>query len=172
MGSFLSLPILIIAAAIQASVVPQIRLLGGGPELVFLLVVAWSINAEIEESVVWAFIGGIAYDLLSAAPTGATTLGLLVVVFAVSGLGRQVFRIGFFMMIGIVLFGTFVQQIIFVGVLLFAGRSVSILFDLAYVVAPTMLYNLLLIWPAYWFARRMQRRFVTSRRRVLSSRPE
>lgn len=158
MGNFLSLPVLLVAAALQASVVPQIRLLGGGPDLVFLLVLAWSINADIEESVVWAFVGGIAYDLLSAAPTGATTLGLLLVVFAVSGLGRQVFRIGFFLLIGLVLAGTLVQQLVFVFVLLFAGHSVNILFDLAYVIAPTMFYNLLFIWPVYWFVRRTQRR--------------
>lgn len=171
MGSFLSLPVMIVLAAIQASVVPQIRLLGGGPELVFLMVLAWSINADLEEGVVWAFIGGIAYDLLSAAPTGATTLGLLVVVFAVSGLGRQVFRIGFFLLIGLVLAGTLVQQLVFVGVLLFAGRTISIPFDLAYVIAPTMFYNLLLIWPTYWFARRLQRRFAPPRRQISLNNP-
>lgn len=167
MGSLIGFIVLGVAAALQASLVPQIRLLGGGPDLVFLLVLAWSIHARTEESVAWAFIGGIAYDLLSAAPTGATTLGLLLVVFVVGGLGQQVYRIGFFLMIGLVLAGTLVQQAIFVGVVLFAGHAVSPLFDLAYVIAPTMLYNLLFIWPVYWFVRRIQRRLDRRLDRIL-----
>ncbi|HRF94610.1 MAG TPA: rod shape-determining protein MreD, partial [Aggregatilineales bacterium] len=65
MGNFLSFPILIVAAILQATFMPQIRLLGGSPDLVFLVVLAWSINAELDSSVLWAFVGGISLDLLS-----------------------------------------------------------------------------------------------------------
>jgi len=158
MGNFLSIPILAIAAALQAGFVFQIRLLGGGPDLVFLLVIAWSINSEIEEAVVWAFVGGICVDLLSAAPTGASVFGLLIMVFAVSGIGRQVYRIGIIVMAGLVLVGTIIHQIMFMIIITLAGYKVVWLTDLAYIVAPTALYNLLLIWPTYWFVRRLQRR--------------
>lgn len=158
MGRFLSVPFLIIAAALQASFVPQIRLLGGGPDLVFLLVVAWSINSELEEGVVWAFVGGIAQDLLSAAPSGSSVMGLLVLVFAISGLGRQVYRIGIATLIGLVLAGTLAQQIILMIILALSGFRVEWLTDFSYVVAPTIFYNLILIWPVYWFVRVVQRR--------------
>ena len=64
MGNFLSIPLLGVAAALQASLMPQIRLLGGEPDLVFLLVIAWAINRELEDGVIWAFVGGILLDLL------------------------------------------------------------------------------------------------------------
>ena len=38
MGSFLSLPVLILVASIQASVTPHIRFWDGAPDLVFLFV--------------------------------------------------------------------------------------------------------------------------------------
>lgn len=158
MGRFLSVPFLIIAAALQASFVPQIRLLGGGPDLVFLLVLAWSINSELEEGVVWAFVGGIAQDLLSAAPSGSSVMGLLILVFAISGLGRQVYRIGFVTLIGLVLVGTLVQQIILMIILALSGFRIEWLTDLSFVVAPTIFYNLIFIWPVYWFVRIVQRR--------------
>lgn len=158
MGRFLSVPFLIIAAALQASFVPQIRLLGGGPDLVFLLVLAWSINSELEEGVVWAFVGGIAQDLLSAAPSGSSVMGLLILVFAISGLGRQVYRIGFVTLIGLVLVGTTVQQIILMIILALSGFRIEWLTDLSFVVAPTIFYNLIFIWPVYWFVRIVQRR--------------
>lgn len=158
MGRFLSLPILALAAALQASLMPQIRLLGGAPDLVFLLVLAWSIHAELEEGVIWAFAGGIMQDLLSAAPTGTSVLGLLLLVFAISGLGQQVYRIGFALMTGLVLAGTLMQQIVVMLVLSASGFRIEWLTSITYVTAPTMFYNLVLIWPTYWFVRRLQRR--------------
>lgn len=160
MGNFLSLPVLMIAAALQASFVPQIRLLGGGPELVFLLVLAWAINTDLEEGVVWAFVGGILQDLLSAAPTGTSTFSMLLVVFAISGLGQQVYRIGIFLLMGLVLFGTLLQQITTMLILAINGFPIDWVTNLAFVTAPTIIYNLVFIWPIYWFVRRIQRRLV------------
>ena len=158
MGNFLSIPILAIAASLQASFVPQIRLLGGGPDLVFLLVLAWAINSRLEDGVVWAFVGGIMLDLLSFNPTGTSVLGMLLVVFAISGLGQRVYRIGFFLLVGLVLIGTVLQQLLVMFVLALSGYPVDWPVGLTYVIAPTIFYNLILIWPVYWFVRRLWRR--------------
>lgn len=157
MGRFLSLPILIIAAALQVSFVPQIRLLNGGPDLVFLLVISWAINADLEESVIWAFVGGISLDLLSAAPTGTSVMGMLLVVFAISGIGRQVYRTGFVVLVGMVLAGTLLQQLLIMIILWLVGWNINWIADISTIVAPTIFYNLLLILPVYLFVRRIQR---------------
>lgn len=158
MGNFLSIPILALAAILQASVVPQIRLLGGGPDLVFLLVLAWAINANLESGVTWAFVGGIMQDLMSAAPLGTSAMGLLLLVFAISGLGQQVYKIGFVMLVALVLFGTLAQQILIMLVLTFSGFTMQWGHNLTFVIAPTILYNLVLIWPVYWLILRLQQR--------------
>ena len=156
MSNFFSIPLLAIAAALQASIVPQIRLLGGGPDLIFLIVLAWAINADLEDSVLWAFAGGIMQDLMSAAPVGSSVLGMLLLVFAISGLGQQVYRIGFTLLVGLVLAGTLLQQIIVMVILSISGFSIDWLGAAPYVVAPTVLYNLVFIWPIYWIMRQLQ----------------
>ena len=158
MGNFLSIPILAIAASLQASFVPQIRLLGGGPDLVFLLVLAWAINSKLASAVIWAFAGGIMLDLLSYNPTGTSVLGMLLLVFAISGLGQRVYRIGFFLLVGLVLIGTLLQQLLVMFVLTLSGFPVDWSVGLTYVMAPTIFYNLVLFWPIYWFIRRLWRR--------------
>lgn len=163
MGNFLAIPILLVAVILQATVVPQIRLLGGGPDLVFLTILAWSINARLEESVVWTFTGGILQDLLSAAPTGTSVFGMLIVVFGVSGIGSQVYRIGFLLLAGSVFVGTLIKQMSAYFVLTLAGFSIDWLVTLGYVLVPTLIYNLVLIWPVYWVLRGIQRRFTSSR---------
>ena len=158
MGNFLSIPILALAAALQATFVPQIRILSGGPDLVFLLVIAWSINSRLEDGVIWAFAGGIMLDLLSYTPTGASVLGLLCIVFAIYALERRVYRIGFVLMVGVILVGTFWQQWVALLVLALSGFSVNWALALTAVIIPTIFYNLVLFWPTYWFVRRLQKR--------------
>ena len=160
MGNWLSLPILALAAMLQASFVPQIRILGGVPDLVFLFVLAWSIHMPLEAGVTWAFVGGILQDLLSAAPTGTSTLGMILAVFGVSLVHRQVYGVGVAVIAALVLVGTLVQQIMLMLILSMSGYTINPIESFSYVVVPTIAYNLVFILPIYWFVRRLQKRYI------------
>ncbi len=168
MGSFLALPILMLAAAVQASVVPQIRFWDGAPDLVFLLVLAWSVYAPLEESVTWALLGGIMQDLLSVAPIGLSSVGLVIMVFAVHSLSRQLHQVGLIWLAGLTLAGTLFQQMLVW--LLFAVLDFTMNFvdDFSFVMIPSIIYNFALIWPVYLFVRLIQRLLVTPARRMVS----
>lgn len=167
MGSFLSIPVLVIATILQATLMPQIAVLGGRPDLVFLTVILWSINAPLETGVVWAMVGGVMLDLLSAAPTGTSIVGMILIVFAVNALKDQIYSLNLMLVMGIIGVGTIFQQIIIMIILSLTGFTVLFIESLGYVVLPTMVYNLVFALPVYWFVRRMQRRFTEPRRRVL-----
>ena len=167
MGSFISIPILALAAALQASVVPQFSILGGRPDLIFMLTIAWALNSSLEEGVVWAFAGGILKDLLSAVPTGTSVVGLLILVFGVHFVRQQIYRVSFISLVWITLLGSFFQQITILVIMFLTGFQPAYLStqgleplstDLTYVIFPTMVYNLALMFPLYWFVRRIQKR--------------
>jgi len=165
MGTFLSLPILALAAALQASVMPQISILGGQPDLVFLLVISWALNTSLEQGVTWAFVGGILKDLLSAAPLGTSTFGLVIIVFAIHTLRRQLYSVGIFTLIWVTVLGTFFQQITVMLLLAALGgyapaqRGFSpFIQTITTIILPIVFYNLILILPIYAFIRRIQRR--------------
>jgi rod shape-determining protein MreD len=158
MAAFLSFPILMFAAVLQATLLPQFRLGGGAPDLVYLLVLAWAINAPLQNGVLWAFVGGIFLDLFSVYPLGTSSFGMLLVVFALSGLGEQVYRVGFFALIALGLVGTVVQQLCIMGVLTLTGHGVDWQYGLTEIIPFTLLYNGLLIIPVYGFVRGVQRR--------------
>lgn len=157
MGVFLGLPILALAAVAQSTFAPQIQLLGGRPDLVFLLVLCWSINTSLDSAVAWAMIGGILQDLLSGLPTGTSALGMVPLVFGINNLSHQVYRVGFVLLVGLVIVGTVFKQFVELVILLLMGRSLSLI-EIGYVVFPTLFYNLVFVWPIYWFVRRIQRR--------------
>lgn len=158
MGTYWGIPLIALAVILQATFMPQIRILGGEPDLVFLLTLSWTINGRLEQGVAWSFIGGIAEDLLSAAPTGASVLGLLALVFGIEQLKQQVYNIGFLMIIGIVIAGTVLDKLIYMLVVALSGFTIYPLESLTYVILPTIAYNLLFIGPVYWVVRRIQRR--------------
>src|ERR687884_269698 len=80
------LAILPLAAIVQGTALD--RALGGPrPDLVLLLVLAWSMLRGAAEGTVGGIIGGLALDLLSAAPFGLHT-GLLALIGTVTALGE------------------------------------------------------------------------------------
>ncbi len=167
MGSYLSLPLLILAVAIQSGMAPQLRILGGAPDLVFLFVLAWSVHARLEEGVTWALVGGILEDLLSVTPVGTSSIGLIIMVFVINQLSAQVYTISFLLLAVFTVAGTLFQQVINYILLFLAGGQIDMLADLSYVIIPTIVYNFIFIWPVYWFLRWFQRRFASNRRITL-----
>lgn len=71
------------AALIQGSVIPVLAIGGARPNMPLLVAASWSLAAGAGEAVWWAFLGGIAADLLSGGPLGAFALALLPPVTAV-----------------------------------------------------------------------------------------
>src|SRR5690349_5435650 len=121
MGSFLSLPIMMLVAALEVTVMPQISFLGGRPDLVLLVVISWALNSTLEQAVLWAFIGGICKDLLSSAPLGTSIVGLILIVFAINAIREQLFSVGIFTLIWVSLIGTVIQEFSILVILLLTG---------------------------------------------------
>jgi rod shape-determining protein MreD len=77
------------AALLQGSVVPFIAIAGARPNLVVLAAASWAVTAGAREAVWWAFLGGLAADLLSGGPLGALAIAGLVPVAALALTERQ-----------------------------------------------------------------------------------
>ena len=84
----LAIAIPLAAALLQSAVVPFISVGGARPNLPFLVAGSWSLAAGAREAVWWAFVGGLAADLLSGGPLGAFAVASLPPVAAV-GLGER-----------------------------------------------------------------------------------
>jgi rod shape-determining protein MreD len=76
--------LLILAALVQATLSPYLKVSGVHPDLVLLLVISWTVLRGLEEGATWALIGGLSLDFLSGAPFGVFSLSLLGVAFLAS----------------------------------------------------------------------------------------
>ena len=173
MGRYLALPILGLSAALTASVVPHVidvfvALIGsfapalggsrGQLSLVMLFVLCWSVHADLTESLIWALVGGLALDLLSALPLGASSIALVLMAFAVNSAARQLLRVRLLFLAAITPLATLFLAAWTLGALALLGYSYDILAYARWTLLPTMLINLLAVLPLYGLTRILQRR--------------
>jgi rod shape-determining protein MreD len=81
-----------VAALLESTVVPYLRLGDAQPHLVFVLAVVVTVVGGFDRGLVWAFVGGLLLDILTQRPLGVSAFGLLVCVGGVAGLGRLLSR--------------------------------------------------------------------------------
>jgi rod shape-determining protein MreD len=79
----LAIVVPLVAALLQGTVVPFVVVAGARPNLVVLAAASWGVVAGPREAIWWAFLGGLAMDLLSGGPVGALALAALLPVAAI-----------------------------------------------------------------------------------------
>ncbi len=164
MGHWLSIPILGFAAILGSTFVPQIRVFGGQPDLVLLLVVSWAIVSPLEEAITWAFVGGIFADLLSAAPTGTSVIGMIFVAFLIDRIKNQLISVNLLILVGFTLIAVAVQWVSQSVIIAFSGYAIRPFEQFFYTLLPAAVYNVVFVIPTYLFIRRVKQGFTPRRR--------
>lgn len=84
----LALVVPLVAALLQGAVAGLITVGGAFPSMPVLAAASWSVATGAREGLWWAFVGGLATDVLSAGPLGAFTVAVLPGTLVV-GLGER-----------------------------------------------------------------------------------
>lgn len=173
MGRYLSIVVLGLAAALSASFLPQfiafaVALLSnftpilnnsrGQLSLVMLLVICWSLRSSLAEGFVWALVGGIMLDLLSTLPIGASSAALVLIVFAINSVARQLLRLRILFLLAVTTLATVFMTAYTIAALFLLGNSYDIPSLTRLMLLPTLFYNLAAVLPLYALVRMAQRR--------------
>lgn len=82
-----------VTAIIELTVSPYLRVGNAQPHFVFVFAVVWTVAMGLESGLTWAFVGGIALDVLAERPLGASSFALIVSVGATAVLARLLVRL-------------------------------------------------------------------------------
>ncbi len=148
MAYIVGIPILVILAIIQATVLPSLRLLDGAPDLILLALVAWALTRRPRQAMAGALIGGVLIDMLSGLPLGATAIVMVLVIFLVSQTVGRFWEAHLLMPLTTVLWSSLLYHALSLAVLLALGRSLDLGFALGRVILPSTFLNLVLALPA------------------------
>jgi rod shape-determining protein MreD len=142
---YLVVPLLVIIAILQTSVVSRLTVWGVFADLPVLVVVSWSLLRGAREGVIWGFVAGVTVDLLSGAPFGAATLSLMAVGF-LSGLGRSsVFGAHVVFPVVMTFLATIVYNVLFLLIVFISGETVVWLDSLYRIILPSAVLNAVLM---------------------------
>ena len=159
MTIYLVVPLLVVVAILQSTVVSHFQIWGVFADLPLLVVASWGLLRGPREGLIWGFIAGLTVDLFSGAPFGAATFGLMAAGF-LSGLGQStVFRSQFFLPLLAVLLATIVYDILFLLVVWISGYPVSWLDSLFHLILPSAVLNAVLTPVVFVIMRWLNTRF-------------
>jgi len=82
-----------VAAIVELTVTPYLRVGDAQPHLVFVFAVVWTVAVSLDSGLVWAFVGGLALDTLLQRPLGTTAFALLIAVGLTAAIARPLNRI-------------------------------------------------------------------------------
>ena len=82
-----------VTAILELTVGPYLRVGNAQPHLVFIFAIIWTVAVGLESGLVWAFVGGLALDVLAQRPLGATSFALIVSVGIAASITRLFIRI-------------------------------------------------------------------------------
>jgi rod shape-determining protein MreD len=137
-------PLLVVVAILQSTVMPHLAVWGVFADLPVLLVAGWGLLRGPKEGITWGFIAGLIVDLLSGAPFGAATLSLMLVGF-LSGLGsNSVFATHTVFPIVAMFLATIVYNVCFLLIVWLSGQPMIWLDSLARIVLPSAVLNAML----------------------------
>jgi len=148
MAYIVGIPLLVLLAVIQATILSNVRLLDGAPDLILLAVVAWALTGHSRQAMAGALFGGLLIDLLSGLPLGATAIIMITVVYLVSLTAGRFWEANLLMPLTTVLWSSLLFHGLSLAVLLALGRPLELSFALGRVVLPSTFLNLILALPA------------------------
>jgi rod shape-determining protein MreD len=129
-----------VAAIVESTITPYLRVGNAQPHLLFVLAVVWTVAVGLDSGLVWAFVGGLALDTLTQRPLGTTAFALLVVVGLTAAIMRILSRLRPIAAIVITALLSLVYSMTLV-VLFSALRPPSALSDPLRLVAPSIPYD-------------------------------
>jgi rod shape-determining protein MreD len=157
---YLVIPLLLIVAVLQTSLVPYFTLWGVFADLPILFVVSWGLLAGSREGALWGFIAGVAVDALSGAPFGAAAFSLIVVGFLAGMGGASVSRAQLALPLVTIFLATILYDLTFLLIVRLSGQPVVWLESLLRIVLPSAALNTVLAPLIYGPMRLLHNRFI------------
>ncbi len=151
MKNIIAFPVLALALMIQTSLVSRITLLSGAADLILLILVAWSLQEQVQSSIHWAVLAGLMTAFVSGLPPYVYPLGYLLTVMLSRYVLKQTWQNPILALFSVVFFSTIMIQLLTYLSLVLIGSKTTIGDTLALITLPSLLLNLLLALPVHSF---------------------
>jgi len=149
MKNLVAFPVLGLAFLLQTAILSRMTLLSGVVDLVLLVIVAWSLQEQVESSWHWAGLAGLLAGFTSGLPPYVPLLGYLLTVGMARLFLRQIWQAPILALFSVTFFATLLMHLVtFVGLFL-NGTLLPVGDVLTLITLPGVFLNLLFILPVH-----------------------
>ena len=149
MSYWAGLPLLVLVALTEVSVLPMFRVYGLQPNLLLVLLIAWLIVRGAGEAFVLAPIGGVLLGFMDGAPAGTALIGLAPLAFLQDLRGSQLREGGLIAAAGFTIVMSLFYNFVHLGVFAVMGEAGEWGAAVTRIIMPTVLLNLVVLLPVY-----------------------
>lgn len=163
---YIAIPLLTVLAVLETAVLSRLPLFGQIPQLPFLVALSWGLLRDLEEGVIWAFVGGLIVDLFSVGPTGLTALVWLISIALALLLAQSFPSSRVILPVLISALATILYLVLHMLLLRLFGYQTTL--AMAAALLPVALLHAVLILPVYWLMYTVEKRLFPRRVQVYS----
>jgi cell shape-determining protein MreD len=145
--------IAMLAFMFQTAVVSRITLLSGAADIVLLILIAWSLQEQVESAWHWAALAGLMAAFVSGLPPFVLLLAYLLSVALARFILRQIWQTPILALFAVTFFSTLLLHLITYLTLALRGTAISFDDAMALITLPSVFLNLLLALPFHSFIR-------------------
>lgn len=149
MSYYVGVPLLLLVAAAEASVLPMFQVGGLQPNSMMVLLLAWLMVRGAGEAFFFIPIGGLFLGLVDSAPMGTALLALAPMALLQEARGSQLREGGFLITILFTLAMTVVFNLVYLFVDTLGGDGGNLVGAMTGVIIPTAFLNVLILFPIY-----------------------
>jgi cell shape-determining protein MreD len=149
MKNLIAFPVLGLAFILQMAILSRMTLLSGAVDLVLLVLVAWSLQEQVETSWHWAGLAGLLAGFTSGLPPYVPLLAYFLTVGVARFLLRQIWQAPILALFSVTFFATLLMHLVTFAGLFLDGTLLPVGDVLTLVTLPGVFLNLLFILPVH-----------------------
>jgi rod shape-determining protein MreD len=151
----LVVPVMLMLAVVQLTVLPRLPLSGYTPQLLLLVALAWAMLRGLGPGLSWAFAAGMVVDLFSISPMGVSALSYMAAAAVVVGIKALLPPNRVLVPMFLAAVGTSVTLLLAFFLLRLLGYELP--WRAASLASPLILVHGLLVLPLYWLILGLER---------------
>ena len=149
MSYYVGIPLLLIVAAAEVSVLPMFQIGGLQPNPMLVLLLAWLMVRGAGEAFLFIPVGGVFLGLVDSAPMGTALLALAPMAVLQEVRGSQLREGGFILTILFTVAMTIVFNLVYLLVFVLSGDGGNLVGAMTRVIIPTAFLNVIILFPIY-----------------------
>jgi len=147
--SLVALPVFLLLAILQSTIVSNMPLLNGYADIVLLVIIAWALQERVKSAWQWSILGGLIIGFVSAMNVVIPLVSYISITALALIIRRRIWQIPILAMFGVTLVGTLFSHTLSALTISISGTDLPWLDTLQLITLPSLFLNILLAAPVY-----------------------